>query len=241
MAVCVFFGTFARTALSGDRMGGANFMAYFPFFADIEGMRWLIAGGGSVALRKVHDLLPYGAVIEVVSPDMSPGLDEMAQDIAYTDTLKLTRREFEDRDLDRADFVIAATSEPGLNSRISVLCRSKRIPVNVVDVKEECSFIFPSIVRDGPVVVGISTGGMSPVIARYLTARIRSVMPDSLGELTTRLGAYRETIKNLFPDSPRVRSALFYELAEEGLSHNGCLTQEQAQIIINRKLEQEHE
>ena len=153
MAVCVFFGTFARTALSGDRMGGANFMAYFPFFADIEGMRWLIAGGGSVALRKVHDLLPYGAVIEVVSPDMSPGLDEMAQDIAYTDTLKLTRREFEDRDLDRADFVIAATSEPGLNSRISVLCRSKRIPVNVVDVKEECSFIFPSIVRDGPVVV----------------------------------------------------------------------------------------
>ena len=111
MAVCVFFGTFARTALSGDRMGGANFMAYFPFFADIEGMRWLIAGGGSVALRKVHDLLPYGAVIEVVSPDMSPGLDEMAQDIAYTDTLKLTRREFEDRDLDRADFVIAATSE----------------------------------------------------------------------------------------------------------------------------------
>ena len=43
-------------------------------------------------------------------------------------------------------------------------------------------------------------------------------MPDSLGELTTRLGAYRETIKNLFPDSPRVRSALFYELAEEGLS-----------------------
>lgn len=111
----------------------------------------------------------------------------------------------------------------------------------MVDVKEECSFIFPSIVRDGPVVVGISTGGMSPVIARYLKARIRSVMPDSLGELTTRLGAYRETVKDLFPDSPRVRSALFYELAEEGLSHNGCLTREQAQIIINRKLEQEHE
>ena len=40
MAVCVFFGTFARTALSGDRMGGANFMAYFPFFADIEGMKY---------------------------------------------------------------------------------------------------------------------------------------------------------------------------------------------------------
>lgn len=66
-------------------------------------------------------------------------------------------------------------------------------------------------------------------------------MPDSLGELTARLGAYRKTVKDMFPDSPQVRSALFYELAEEGLSHNGCLTQEQAQIIINRKLEQKHE
>ena len=46
MAVCVFFGTFARTDMPGDIMGGANFMAYFPFFADIEGMKWLIAGGG---------------------------------------------------------------------------------------------------------------------------------------------------------------------------------------------------
>ncbi|MDY5478363.1 MAG: bifunctional precorrin-2 dehydrogenase/sirohydrochlorin ferrochelatase [Enterocloster clostridioformis] len=241
MAVCVFFGTFAWTDMFRDGLGGVNIMAYFPFFADIEGMKWLIAGGGGVALRKVRDLLPYGAVIEVVSPDMSHGLDEMAADSAYADCLTLTRRGFEDRDLDGADFVIAATSEPDLNSRISALCRSKRIPVNVVDVKEECSFIFPSIVREGPVVVGISTGGMSPVIARYLKASIQSVMPDGLGALTAQLGAYRQTIKDLFPDSPRVRSALFNELAEEGLSHNGCLSREQAQIIINRKLEQKHE
>ena len=241
MAVCVFFGTFARTDMPGDIMGGANFMAYFPFFADIEGMKWLIAGGGGVALRKVRDLLPYGAVIEVVSPDMCPGLDALAQDNAYTDVLKLTRKEFGDRDLDGADFVIAATSEPGLNSRISALCRSKRIPVNVVDVKEECSFIFPSIVRDDPVVVGISTGGMSPVIARYLKARIREAIPEGLGALTARLGGYREQVKALFPHSPAVRSAVFYELAQEGLEHGCCLTDTQAEIFINRKREQEHE
>ena len=194
-----------------------------------------------MACRKVRDLIPYGAVIQVVSPCLSQGLLDMEQRSVYGDALSVARRVFEDSDVEDADFVIAATSDTALNSHISSLCRIKQIPVNVVDVKEECSFIFPSIVRDGPVVVGISTGGMSPVIARYLKARIRSVMPDSLGELTTRLGAYRETVKDLFPDSPRVRSALFYELAEEGLSHNGCLTREQAQIIINRKLEQEHE
>ena len=111
----------------------------------------------------------------------------------------------------------------------------------MVDVKEECSFIFPSIVRDDPVVVGISTGGMSPVIARYLKARIREAIPEGLGALTARLGGYREQVKALFPHSPAVRSAVFYELAQEGLEHGCCLTDTQAEIIINRKREQEHE
>ena len=140
-------------------------MAYFPFFADIEGKKWLIAGGGEVACRKVRDLIPYGAVIQVVSPCLSQGLLDMEQRSVYGDALSVARRVFEDSDVEDADFVIAATSDTALNNHISSLCRIKQIPVNVVDVKEECSFIFPSIVRDDPVVVGISTGGMSPVIA----------------------------------------------------------------------------
>lgn len=214
-------------------------MAYFPFFIDIEGKRWLITGGGSVSLRKVQDLLPYGAVIEVVAPDIAPGLDEMERDGGYGHRLALTRRRFEAGDLNKADFVIAATSDPGLNSAVAALCRERGIPVNVVDVKAECSFIFPSIVREDPVVVGISTGGMSPVIARYLKDRIQSVLPHDLGTFTAQLGSYREYIKRLFPDSPKVRSALFYELAEEGLKNNCTLTEEQAETIIKRKLEQE--
>ena len=228
-------------------------MAYFPFFADIEGKKWLIAGGGEVACRKVRDLIPYGAVIQVVSPCLSQGLLDMEQSSVYGDALSVARRGFEDSDVEDADFVIAATSDTALNSHISSLCRMKQIPVNVVDVKEECSFIFPSIVRDdpvvvgistggmSPVVVGISTGGMSPVIARYLKARIREAIPEGLGALTARLGGYRAQVKALFPHSPAVRSAVFYELAQEGLEHGCCLTDTQAETIINRKREQEHE
>ena len=216
-------------------------MAYFPFFADIEGKKWLIAGGGGVSLRKVRDLLPYGAIIRVVSTDLSAGLLELGADPVYRGRLTLSRRAFEDGDLLDADFVIAATSDQALNSHISAVCHRQGIPVNVVDVKEECSFIFPSIVRDGPVVVGISTGGASPVIARYLKARISRILPDNLGDLAQQLSGYRGRIKALFPHSPEVRSGLFYELAEKGLE-NGCrLTPEQAEIIINRKLEQDHE
>ena len=112
-------------------------MAYFPFFADIEGKKWLIAGGGEVACRKVRDLIPYGAVIQVVSPCLSQGLLDMEQRSVYGDALSVARRVFEDSDVEDADFVIAATSDTALNSHISSLCRMKQIPVNVVDVKEE--------------------------------------------------------------------------------------------------------
>lgn len=216
-------------------------MAYFPFFVDIEGKKWLIAGGGRVALRKARELLPCGAVIQVVSPDMTPELLALERSMAYGDRLTLTHRPFEKEDLSGADFVIAATSDSALNTAISATCNESRIPVNVADVTEECSFIFPSIVREDSVVIGISTGGMSPVIARYLKDRVQAVLPQGLGALTAQLGGYREQIKRLFPDSPDTRSALFYELAKKGLDNHGCLTEEQAHIIISRKLEQEHE
>lgn len=216
-------------------------MAYFPFFADIEGKRWLIAGGGAVSFRKVCDLLPYGALIRVVSPHMAGGLAKLYRGGLYRDRLVLEQRGFEEADLREADFVIAATDSKELNSHISDVCHRSRIPVNVVDVKEECSFIFPSIVREGPVVVGISTGGASPVVARYLKDRVCEVIPENLGALTEQLGGYRERIRNLFPQSPSIRSALFYELAGEGMKHGCRLTQEQAETIINRKLEQGHE
>lgn len=216
-------------------------MAYFPFFTDIEGKKWLIVGGGTVSLRKVLELLPYGPLVRVVAPCMTGGLTRLESEGTYRNRLILTRREFREEDLAEADFVIAATDRKELNSHIAAVCRINRIPVNVVDVKEECSFIFPSIVRDGPVVAAISTGGASPVIATYLKERIRESLPENLGSFTRQLGGYRDRIKELFPDSSAVRSALFYELAEEGMKHNCRLSQEQAQTIINRKLEQKHE
>ena len=219
-------------------------MGYVPLFMDMEGKRWLIAGGGAVAARKARCLLPCGAVICVVAPDMDPGLKALSgtgEQEGAVGCLTLKQRCFEDADLKDVDFVIAATGEAALNSRISSMCRGAGIPVNVVDVKEEGSFLFPSIVRDGPVTVGISTEGMSPSIAIYLKARIQSVLPEGLGAFTRQLGILRARVKERFPDSPDIRSGILRELARAGLG-NGChLTQKMADTIIEGKQEQENE
>lgn len=207
-------------------------MAYFPFFIDIENQDCLIIGGGTVALRKVEVLLGYGPRITVIAPAMVPELAELA------DTLKLETRPFQMKDLEERDFVIAATEDGELNRRVSDECRRQKIPVNVVDVKDECSFIFPSIVRDGDLVVGISSGGGSPTITQELKKSIRHMIPEGYGRLVKELGQYREYVKERVTEE-RVRTAIFRKMAEAG-KENGChVDRSLADWVIRQVLEEE--
>ena len=45
-------------------------MSYFPFFVDLQDAPALIVGGGTVALRKAEKLLPYGAEVTVIAPEI---------------------------------------------------------------------------------------------------------------------------------------------------------------------------
>ena len=116
-------------------------------------------------------------------------------------------------------------------------CRERRIPVNVVDVREECSFIFPALIKDEDITVGISTGGSSPTIAQFLKAKFRAAIPEGFGRLAAELGTYRELVKERVPVLS-VRTEIFKEMVEEGIRQGGMFTREQAEQLIDRKLEE---
>lgn len=145
-------------------------MAYFPFFVDLTGQRGLIAGGGTVALRKAEKLIPYGPALTVAAPDLLPGFEALPG-------LTLLRRPFTPRLLEGMRFVIAATGDPALNHRIAALCRERGVLVNVVDDRDWCTFLFPALVREGPLSVGISTGGASPTGAVWVKERLEGLLP----------------------------------------------------------------
>lgn len=193
-------------------------MAYFPFFVDLEGQRGLIVGGGTVALRKAEKLLPYGPALTVVAPEPVSELAALP--------VELTRREFQPEDLDRADFVIAATDNEEENHRISALCQGRKIPVNVVDDKEACSFLFPALVRRGNLSVGVSTGGSSPTAAIWLKEQIEGLLPEQTEEILTWLEAQRPLLKERLPDQ-RARAARFARLFAACLERGRPLTEEE--------------
>src|SRR5262249_8854100 len=96
-------------------------------------------------------------------------------------------------DLSDAVAVVSAAGDPH-DGVIAARARTMRIPVTVVDRPELSTFIVPAIVDRGDVVVAIGTGGLAPVLARRLRARIEALLPARIGELAALMGRYRERL-----------------------------------------------
>lgn len=207
-------------------------MAYFPFFVEMKGQRGLVAGGGTVALRKVEKLLPYGAQLTVVAPKLCKELQKLADQSA----LQLQREAVRPEMVDGYDFVVAATDDSEANHALAARCREQKIPVNVVDDKEYCSFLFPSLVQSGALSVGISTGGASPTAAVWLRRQIEQLLPDSLPDILRWLEQLRPTLFRTLPSEAR-RAKAYAALLEEALQKGRPLTNAETVLILFPKWE----
>ena len=187
-------------------------MGYFPFFIDLEGREGLILGGGTVALRKMQKLLPYGPRLTVAAPEILP-------EIAETPGVTLLRRSFAPAMLEGKFFVIAATDDEAVNHAAAALCRERGILVNVVDDKDRCTFLFPALVKRGDLSVGISTAGSSPSAAVWVKERVAARIPEDFGALLVYLRELRPVVRRRVPEPERqaaVFSRIFSACLERG-------------------------
>ena len=167
---------------------------YYPVFLDLTGEPCLVVGGGEIARRKARALLRAGARVTLVAPRLDPGVRKLR--------VRRIRRKFRSGDVRGAALVVSATNDPDVNRSVFRACRRRRIPVNVVDVPELCRFIVPAVVRRGPVVVAVSTGGASPGLAKALRQELERIFPVTLGPLARKLGKARKAIMKKLPPSP---------------------------------------
>jgi uroporphyrin-III C-methyltransferase/precorrin-2 dehydrogenase/sirohydrochlorin ferrochelatase len=174
-------------------------MDFLPIFIDIRNRNCLVVGGGEVAARKAALLLRAGAHVTVVAPRLCEQLDEQLLERGGEQLRQrriIHRAEtFCSGHLADAALVIAATDDPAVNRKVSEVAKGLGIPVNVVDDPASCSFIMPSIVDRSPVLIAISSGGASPVLARLLRARLETIIPMAYGRLATYAAQFRERVK----------------------------------------------
>lgn len=200
-------------------------MGYFPFFMDIEGKSGLIVGGGEVARRKVRKLMPFQPRLTVVAP-------VIARELLADKALTCVQRAFREEDILGQMFVIAASDEADVNREVGRLCREKNIPVNVADEKEACSFLFPALVKEGRLTIGISTEGASPAMAGKIRSSVEASLPTGIGEELERLANLREQVKKEIPAGEH-RTAILKQAAQIFTDSTSRATgQEKGKVIL---------
>src|SRR5689334_17086617 len=74
----------------------------------LVGRRVVVVGGGTVAQRRLPRLVSSGALVEVISPSVTPSVEALASSGAVV----WHERSYVDGDLDGAWYVLCCTSSP---------------------------------------------------------------------------------------------------------------------------------
>jgi siroheme synthase-like protein len=159
----------------------------YPVNLILQGKRCLVVGGGPVAARKVAGLLACGALVDVIAT--SPGPDVKALPVA------IERRPYRHGDLAGYRLVIAATNDRDVNAAIFDEGEAAGTWVNSADDPASCSFTLPSVIRQGPIMVTVSTGGRSPALAAWLKRRYANQLGPEYQILLDVLAGAREDMR----------------------------------------------
>ena len=208
-------------------------MEFLPLFYQLKNKPCLLIGGGEIAHRKATLIAKAGGQLHCVSHQVLPELQALIE----TSGGKSQLRDYQSSDLEGMFLVIAATDNRALNQQASEHAHARQMPVNVVDSPELCSFILPSIIDRSPLMIAVSSGGQSPVLARLLRSRIESMIPSSYGRLAKLVGRFRGAVKQKFTTIDERRN--FWEETLDGpISEMVFAGKEQvAEQMLNQQLD----
>jgi precorrin-2 dehydrogenase/sirohydrochlorin ferrochelatase len=187
-------------------------MRYYPILLDLLGKSCLVVGGGRVAERKVLTLLKTGCHVTVWSPRLTTKLMVLARSHAIAHR----RAGYRHGSLGKYHLVIAATDDPEVQQAVRREAQRERVLVNVVDRPELCDFIAPSVVNRGDLMVAISTGGASPLVAKRIRHQLERLFGQEHAVMLKILSQIRAKLPSQV-ESPAERKRLFKRIVDSPL------------------------
>jgi siroheme synthase-like protein len=172
---------------------------FYPVFLDLCGRACVVVGNGALAEEKVTGLLHAGAAVTVIAPELSPELENLAEE----GRIAVRRRAYLPGDLKGAVLGIVCfgyAQDPETVGAIWREARESGILINTIDDPPHCDFIAPSIVRRGDLAVAISTGGNAPALAVRLRQKLETMLGDEHGRFLALAGAVRARLAAAVPD-----------------------------------------
>jgi uroporphyrin-III C-methyltransferase/precorrin-2 dehydrogenase/sirohydrochlorin ferrochelatase len=171
----------------------------FPISYKVEGRRIVIVGGGDEALNKARLATKTTAPVVIISANIEADFSALP--------VTVLARPFAAADLTGAALCFVADHGPD-GDAAKAAARAMGVPLNVVDVPEECDFYTPSIIDRAPVTIAVSSEGDAPVLARLVRAKIEAALSPELGKVARLAGSLRDRVAKLLTKRQARR---FYE------------------------------
>jgi len=147
----------------------------YPLSLKLSGREAVVVGAGTVAERKVRELLAAGALVKVVAPLATPALRRLAE----LGALVWHTRPFAGRpDIEGSWLAVAATRDPAVQRAVFDAAEACRVFVVAVDDPQNGSAQTPALVRRDPYVIAISSGGEAPALTRLLREILEQLLPE---------------------------------------------------------------
>ncbi|QKX63941.1 uncharacterized protein TRUGW13939_11113 [Talaromyces rugulosus] len=204
----------------------------------------LIIGSTSIAASRCTKSLQAGAKPIVIAPETEDVHFSLREQIEQG-SAQWIKREFQDEDLktlgrEEVDHVVDAVfvtlgSGNPLSSHIFKLCNRLRIPINVTDAPDLCSFTLLSTHSDGPLHIGITTSGRGCKLASRLRREIACSLPADFGKAVDRLGSLRRRIweEDQAGSKPEVEDE---DSAAQSHTFNSLVTDEDSNAAKTRRI-----
>ncbi|TAL68047.1 MAG: bifunctional precorrin-2 dehydrogenase/sirohydrochlorin ferrochelatase [Bacteroidetes bacterium] len=169
---------------------------YFPVLIDLSRYPALVIGGGTIAYRKVKNLLEFNGNMTVIAPEFCDELINLLNEMK----IDVIKRKYEKGDIKGCKLVFAATGDEGVDKQIYDECIEEDALLNVADVPELCNFIMPSFIKKGDFTVAVSSQGKSPFFVKAMKKKIEASLPENIEQITELASEFRNRLmkENLY-------------------------------------------
>lgn len=163
----------------------------YPVLLDLVGQRCLVVGAGPVGARRAGGLLGAGARVTMVAPEISAKATTLGPDA----NLVIERRTYRVGEVAGYRLAITATGQPDVDATVVADADAAGVLVASADQATPGTVRLPAVLRDGPVVVAVSTGASSPALARWLRDRLARSVPVDVGTVATLVAETRRELQ----------------------------------------------
>ncbi len=185
---------------------------YPIFLIGLENYHCVVIGGTHEGEGKVRGLLDCNATVTVIAPTLTEQLQAWADEGLFV----WLERPYQKGDLRGAFLVIAERDDPETNTAIYAEAEAEGALVNVMDDVDHCNFVAGSVIRQGKLVISISTSGAAPALSVRTRQRLQEEFGPEYAIFLDWMQAMRPPMAETYPKFGD-RKTRWYEMVDSDI------------------------